>query len=183
MVRGDKTKKHEDKTIKLYLRVRFDYIVHDKLFKEGLSGAIWCQVFVLLLLPLLAPFLPFLSLLWDLSLFTLVPLHCLNRILFRKQLCVILHLWNIYFRGYIYRWNVLWNQNEIFTEYIHMIHNRESKVCENKIFAKFCHLRPNIFIIVGNLCLIWVNCDFLPSFPSVQWLLWIIFYLDHLCIC
>ena len=53
----------EDKTIKFYLRVGFDYIVHDKLFKEGLSGAIWCQVLVLLLLPLLAPFLPFLSLL------------------------------------------------------------------------------------------------------------------------
>ena len=42
-----------------------------------------------------------------------------------------------------------------------MIHNRESKVCENKIFAKFCHLRPNIFIIVGNLflnfCVNWIN--------------------------
>lgn len=73
----------EDKTIKFYLRVWFDYIVHDELFKEGLSGAIWCQVLVLLLLPLLAPFLPFLSLLRDLSLFTLVPLHCLNRIVFR----------------------------------------------------------------------------------------------------
>ena len=73
------------KVISNYLRIRFDHIVHDQLFKKGLRGAVRSQVLVLLLLPLLASLLPLLSLLRDLALFTLVPFHCLNTILRRSK--------------------------------------------------------------------------------------------------
>ena len=37
--------------------------------------------------------------------------------------------------------------------HIHMIHNGESKVYENKIFTEFCHLRQNIFHYWGlSIC-------------------------------
>ena len=69
-----------------YLRIRFDHIVHDKFFKEGLCGAVRGEILVLLLFPLFAPFLPFFPLLRDLSFLPLVSFNCLERNMFVQNI-------------------------------------------------------------------------------------------------
>ena len=66
------------KVILNYLRIRFDHIVHDQLFKKGLRGAVRSQVLVLLLLSLLTSFLSLLPFLANFSLLPLVPLNSLE---------------------------------------------------------------------------------------------------------